>query len=451
LCAWLYAGNPLRGAPDDAARLRAQLAAAEETEAKPAIIELSKRLLEVAPKDSAVWQKLARMQLEVEDLDRCGATLDAWEKAVRPTPIAIEDLRGDLFFARKDYKNAEQHWLAFLAKKPPRDDAIATLQALADLYVDQSRWRDNLEFRARIISLQDTAANRVGRATAFLRLHRWDDAFADMKKANALDPSDTTVKEWLPQFERLESFLPKIKALDAQIAKAPNDFSLLLERARVFTLAERPLLALDDCEQAMKLQPASMRARIQTAEALLDTSREKDANKLQVSSKLVRQTDKHVSGGALSALGENDALLLQNPRNVDPLALRARTLRDLRQLALAIKDSQAAVEIDDKSAAAHLEAARDLDGLDDSKNALAHAVKATELNPDDGGAWYLRGALEAERADYPTAIESLTRSLKLGESLEPLRLRENCERRIGKTKEADVDLSRIRQLAPETQ
>lgn len=450
LCVWLCAGNSLRGATDDAARLRAQLAAAEETEAKPAIIELSKRLLRVAPKDSGVWGKLARTQLATDDLDRCGVTLDAWEKAIQPAPAAIEDLRGDLFFARKDYKSAEQHWRAFIARKPPRDDAIATYQSLADLCVEQSRWRENLEFRSRIISLQDNAANRVERATALLRLRRWDDAFADIRKANALDPSETTVKEWLPQFERLQDFLPKIKALDAQVAKAPNDFTLLLERARVFTLANRPLLALDDCEQAMKLQPASMRARIQTAEALLDTSREEDANKLQVGSKLVRGADKHVDEVALHELGTNDAALLQNPRDADALAARAKALRELRQFALAMKDSQAAIEIDDKSAAAHLEAARDLDGLDNSKEALVHAVKATELNSGDGGAWYLRGALEAERANYPAAIESLTRSLTLGESVEPLRLKENCERRIGKTKEADVDLSRLRQLAPET-
>jgi tetratricopeptide (TPR) repeat protein len=408
-------------------------------------------LLAVAPKDSAIWEKLARMQLEVEDLDRCDATLDAWAKAVQPPPIAIEDLRGDLFFARKDYKNAEQHWLAFLAKKPPKDDAVATYAALADLCVEQSRWRENLEYRTRVISLQDNAANRVGRATAFLRLHRWDEAFADMKKAKTLDPSDATVKEWLPQFERLEEFLPKIKALDAKIAKAPNDFGLLLERARTFTLAERPLLALDDCQLAMKLQPTSMRARIQTAEALLDTEGEDDANKLQVNRSLVRETDKHVSEAALLLLGENDARLIQNPRNADALAGRAATLRELKQFALAIKDSQAAVEADDKSPAAHLEAARDFDKLDNSKEALAHAVKATELNPADGGAWYLRGALEAERANYPAAVESLTRSLTLGESLEPLRLRENCERRIGKTKEADVDRSRIRQLDPKAE
>jgi tetratricopeptide (TPR) repeat protein len=99
-------------------------------------------------------------------------------------------------------------------------------------------------------------------------------------------------------------------------------------------------------------------------------------------------------------------------------------------------------------AAAHFEAAHDLDALDQSKDALIHAVKATELNPSDGTAWYYRGVLEAKRADFPAAIESQTRSLKISESLEALRARENCERRIGKIDDANADLKRIRELEP---
>jgi tetratricopeptide (TPR) repeat protein len=56
--------------------------------------------------------------------------------------------------------------------------------------------------------------------------------------------------------------------------------------------------------------------------------------------------------------------------------------------------------------------------------------------------------LEAKRADFPAAIESQTRSLKISESLEALRARENCERRIGKIDDANADLKRIRELEP---
>jgi tetratricopeptide (TPR) repeat protein len=262
-----------------------------------------------------------------------------------------------------------------------------------------------------------------------------------------MDSTDAQVKEWLPQFERLERFLPGIKALDARIATSPNDAALLLERARLFTMGERPLLALDDCEHAMKLEPASMRARVQTGEALLDVRRVEDAAKLQVGPALARTAGtRHVSEEALQELGNEDASIRQSPGKSEPLAARAKTLRELRQFALALADARAALAIDDKSAAAHFEAARDLDVLDNSKEALIHAVKATELNPNDGAAWYFRGVLEAKRADFPAAIESQTRSLKLGETLDALVARENCERRIGQIDKADADLKRIREL-----
>ena len=385
-------------------------------------------------------------QFEIEDYDRVAETLEAWQKAVKRPPAAIEHFRGDLAVKLKDYANAERHWLAFLARKPSPGDAAAIYDKLANLCADQSRWADCASYDAKAIAAKDSASRRVAHALVLLRLRQWDAAYAEIAKANKIDSTDNEVKKWLPQFERLEGFLPQIRALDAQIAKSPTDSALLLDRARLFTLAERPLLALDDCERAIKLQPASMRARIQTAEALFDVGRPDDAAKLQVSSNLARDKDSHVSDQALRELSNEDTQIAQNSGNAESLAARAKTLRDLRQIPLALADARAALAIDDKLAAAHLEAAHDLDALDQSKDALVHAVKATELNPNDGAAWYYRGVLEAGRADFPAAIESLTRSLKLGETLEALRKRENCQRRIGRIDNANADLKRIREL-----
>jgi tetratricopeptide (TPR) repeat protein len=436
----------LRGA--DVSQLRKQLVVAEEADDKPAIIELNRRIVAIAPNDSDAWENIVQGQFEIEDYDRVGETLEAWQKAVKRPPAAIEDFRGDLAVKLKDYTNAERHWLAFLARKPSSGDAAAIYDKLANLCADQSRWADCADYDAKAIAAEDSASRRVAHACALLRLRQWDTAYAEIAKANKIDSTDDEVKKWLPQFERLQGFLPQIRALDAQIAKSPNDSVLLLDRARLFTLAERPLLALDDCERAMKLQPASMRARIQTAEALFDIGRPDDAAKLQVSSNLARDKDKHVSNQALRELSNEDTQIAQNSANADPLAARAKTLRDLRQIPLALADARAALAIDDKLAAAHFEAAHDLDALDQSKEALIDAVKATELNPNDGVAWHYRGVLEAKRADFPAAIESQTRSLKMSESLEALRAREDCERRIGKIDNANADLKRIRELEP---
>ena len=442
----------MRAASSDVSRLHAQLSKAEEAGDKAAIIELSRRIVAIAPDDSDAWDTLARTQLDIEDLDRLAQTLDAWQKIRRPPAAAIEDFRGDLCLKRKDYQNAERHWLAFLATKPRAADAAAEYDKVADLCVAQARWADNAAYRTKAIAAEDSAARRVFRACAFMRLHKWDAAYADMAKANKIDASDSQVKEWLPQFERLQKFLPRIKALDARITKSPNDpaaAGLLLERARIFTLAGRPLLALDDAERALKLQPTSMRARIQAAEALLDVNRAEDAAKLQVSKDLLRGDDKHVSEQALRGLGALDSRLLANPRDVDALAARSKILRGLLQFTLALADARAALAVNDKSAAAHFEVAHDLDGLGQSKDALAHACTATELDPNDPVKWYYRGVLEAQRADLPAAIESQTHSLGIRESLVALREREQCERRLGKVSQADVDLRRIGELAPQ--
>ena len=433
-------------------QLRDQLKKAQETEDKPAIIELSQRIIAIAPTDSRTWDTLAQTQLESEDLDDLERTLDAWQKAFKKPPAAIEDFRAGLCFKRKDYPCAEKHWLAFIATKPPRADAATIYDNLAEICAEQARWADHAAYRAKAIAAQDTAARRVLHAVALLRLHNWDAAFADMAKANKMDATDSQVKEWLPEFERLQKFLPQIKTLDAQIAKSQNDpavAGLLLERARVFILAGRPLLATDDAGRAFKLQPSSMRARIELAEALLDAGQTEDATKLQVDRYLRRGEDKHVSDEALRELGTLDARLSANPKDADALVARAKILRDLRQFTLALADANAALAINDKSAAAHFEAAQDLDGLYEQKEALLHARIATELNPHDSNMWFFRGVLERKRADFAGAVASQTRSIEISESPAALSEREQCQRRIGKTAEADADLHRIQQLTPQ--
>ena len=437
------------GAADDLLQLRKQLQAAEDAADKPAIIELSRRILAITPSDSNVWDILAQTELETEDWDRLEQTLAAWKKAVPKAPAGIEDFQGALCLKRKDYQCAERHWLAYLASKPRPGDAATEYDNLANLCAAQARWEDHAAYRTKAIAAQDSAARRVARAIAFLRLRQWDAAYADMAKANKMDATDSEVKEWLPQFERLQGFLPRIKVLDAQIAKSPSDGGLLLERARLFTLAGRPLLALDDAENALKLQPASMRARIQTAEALLDVDRVDDAAKLEVGKDLRRGEDKHVNEQTLLELGALDKRLLANPKDDDALVERAKILRELRQFTLALADARAALAVKDKSADAHFEAARDLDGLGQQKEALEQARIATELDPKNPEKWFFRGVLERQRANFTAAIESQTRSLQIEESLIALAEREQCERRIGKTSEADSDLRRIRELAPQ--
>ena len=400
----------------------------------------------IAPKESSAWERIARAEIELKDFERCTQTINAWEKAVKPAPAAIDDLRGDLAIQRKDYKSAERHWLMFLSRKPSRGDSATIYDKLADLCAEQSRWIDHEKYRAKALAMDDSVEHRIAHATALLRLHQWDAAYAEMAKANKNDSSDPQVKEWLPQFERLEKFLPAIRSLGQRIANAPNDTGLLLERARLFALADRPLLALDDCRRAMQLQPASMRARIQTGEALLDSNDRDGAAKLQISVSLRRDKDNHVSEKVLRDLGEVDAHIAQDPKSAGVFVRRAEILRDLRQFVLALVDAHVALGADGNSGPAHLEAARNLIEIDQSKEALAEATKATELEPQNRDAWFVRGILEAKRADFAAAIESQTHALKLRERIDALREREQAARRLNMIEMAETDAKRIREL-----
>jgi len=71
------------------------------------------------------------------------------------------------------------------------------------------------------------------------------------------------------------------------------------------------------------------------------------------------------------------------------------------------------------------------------------------LDPNNSNMWFFRGVLERQRADFAGAVTSQTRSIEISESLGALGEREQCQRRIGKTAEADADLARIRSLAPQ--
>jgi tetratricopeptide (TPR) repeat protein len=423
--------------------LRKQLQTAEEASDNPAIVELSRRIVEADPNDSETWETLATKQLEIEDLDRCAATLDTWQARVRPRPKIIDDLRGDLAMARKDSKSAERYWRLYVGADPAATD---TLDKLAKLSESAERWQEAVNWRTRSLGQSQTVTGLVARAEDYLELRAWDKAFADINKANAIDPTDEAVKNALPQFELLKKFVPQIMVLDAKIAKSPTAPLLWLDRARLFTFGQRPYLALKDCQHAMKLAPGMMRARIQTGEALLDLGRVDEAADLGVSNNLKRDKNNHLPDEALRALDAADDSILKYPGQPEPLVTRAKALRQINQYNLALADAQVAINLDPASASAHFQSAHAQDSLGRAREAINHVEKATQLNPSDPVSWYYRGLLEAQRANFESAIQCQSRSLAIRESSVALLEREKCERRIGRIAEAEVDAQRLKQL-----
>ena len=345
--------------------------------------------------------------------------------------------------ARKDYKSAQHYWRLHIAADP---EATDTLEKLAKLSESMEHWQEAVDWRTRALVQNKTVAGLIARANDYLELRAWDKAFADINKANAIDPSDAAVKKALPRFELLEKFLPQIKALDAQIAKSPTAPLPLLDRARLFTLTDSPNLALKDSEHAMNLASRNDEGSDPGGEALLDLGRGDEAANLGVSYNLKRDKNNHVPDEALRALGAADDLVLKNPGQAEPFVMRAKALRQINQYNLALADAQVAIKLDPGSASAHFQAAHAQDSLGRAREAIGHAERATLLNPGDPVSWYYRGLLEAQRANFEAAIQCQTRSLAIRESSVALLEREKCERRIGRIADAELDAQRSKQL-----
>jgi tetratricopeptide (TPR) repeat protein len=424
---------------------RAQLATAQAESDPDSIIELTRRILTVDPHDADCWTALVQARIKNEDYDRALASLAAWEKIAKPRPAAINDFRGDIYLAQERPADAERAWRASLGIKP---NNYLVLSKLADLLETEERWPEVLALRARAAAAKPAAALLAAKAGALLHLHQWDAANATIQKANKLDATDPTVQQWLPKLELLDQSLPQIKALDARIAAKPKDIEPLLDQAAIFARVGQPSLAASNALRALNIEGRSIRARIQMGEAMLDLSRPDDAAKFNVSHDLKRGDDGHVTLEALHELQLRDAAVLNGPAQPGPLAARSKTLRGLNQYVLALNDAQAALRVDPNSPDAQFEMGHDLDGLGRPGEALPHIVRATELRPDDAVAWYYRGIIEANRADYKAAITSQTRSLAIHESAVALKARADAELRLNLASQAAADTQRLQQLAP---
>jgi tetratricopeptide (TPR) repeat protein len=195
----------------------------------------------------------------------------------------------------------------------------------------------------------------------------------------------------------------------------------------------------------MKLAPGMVRARLQAGEALLDLGSVDAAANLGVSTSLKRDKNNHLPDDALRALAAADDSILKYPGQAEPFVVRAKALRQINQHNLALADALAAIKLDPGSASAHFQAAHAQDSLGRAREAISYAGRATQLNPGDPVSWYYLGLLEAQRANFESAIRCQSRSLAIRESSVALLEREKCERRIGRTTEAELDAQRRKQ------
>ena len=110
-------------------------------------------------------------------------------------------------------------------------------------------------FSTRALALEETRGRPDSPREDLFGAARVGQGAGRFRQSERLDPSDAAVKEWLPQFELLTKFLPRIKALDAQIGKSPGRGRSLAGSCAPFHAGQSAGSGADGLPEAMKLGP----------------------------------------------------------------------------------------------------------------------------------------------------------------------------------------------------
>lgn len=431
------AALPLAGCDRAASReekaLRAELRQALNDQAYEKAVELARHHLKVKPQDNGTWERLVRAQFGMRDFAGVNQSLEEWRRAVPKPYPTIDEYAGDLAAEEKDWPRAVEAWTKVIAAEPKK---TRVLEKIARAEKTKKRWTQEEAAWTAHIAVQDNAVARINRALCRRRLHRWQAAFDDLQRAQALAPDDPEVQRGAKLLEQMGRFLADIRELDSALAVTPDDPGLLADRALVFLRSEDFELALEDAEAAEKFGPWAMRPKLFQALALIDLGRANECEKLAVHRQIQLEA---LTPEFLETMGRLDSEISAERNNAELYVARAWQLNEIGQPALALQDAEASARLDPKSAGACAEASYALTKLGRAAEALQQIKRATELDENFATAWHYRGELEMARGETLSAIESFTRSLDANETVAALQKREQCYRRLGLLVKAEQD------------
>jgi tetratricopeptide (TPR) repeat protein len=428
-------GHAASGPPS----LQAQLRAAEDAEAWPSVAEIARHMLANTPKDSALWEKRARAFAKAEDWTRCGAVVEEWAKVTQQKLPAMDALRGDVAEAEDRDEDAITAWKACL-QAAPKD--VETRDKLAEMLEDYNGWAESLPVRELRVKFQPTADSLAKLAVCYGTNGNWKAASAAIRRASAINATDDSVHDTMPKVERAEKEAPAIAKLDAAIAAAPKSVEPPLDRAVFFLGLGWPEITFRDAAAAEKLWLDSRGALVAKAAALSALGRKEDAMELAV----------NLSGdiknpSILRALAKADGDLQSGGPNASILGRRAHELNRARQYDLSLEDCESALKLDPNCDAALAARGEALNATGDDWKALPDVKRATEINPHNPLAWYVRGVIESKHHNFAESADAFGKVLELQPNdREALAFREKSYRALGKTTEADADAAHNKSL-----
>jgi tetratricopeptide (TPR) repeat protein len=433
-----------RAASKEEKALRAELRQALHEHAYEKASELARRHLQLRPQDNGSWDRLVRAQFGLRDAAGVKQALEDWRRNVSKPSSNLEEYTGDLAIEQHDPTGAVQAWTKVLGAEPKN---TRVLEKVARAEKIQQHWSEENAAWTTHIEVRDSAMARVNRALCRRRLHRWQDAFEDLKRAQELAPDDPEVQRGGKLFAQMGKFLAEIRELDASLAISPNDPGLLADRALMFLRSEDYELALEDSEEAAKLGPWAMRPKLFQALTLIDLGRSDECEKLAVQ-KFIRL--EALTPEFLETISRLDSEISVERSNAELYVARAWQLNEINQPALALQDAENATRLNPKSAGAYAECSYALMKLGRAEEALQQIKRATELDPSFSTAWQYRGELEMERGETLSAIESLSHAIETNQTVAALQKREQCYRRLGLLVKAEQDHRALEELNART-
>ncbi len=386
----------------------------EEENPEPArAAELADRKLPSRPKDNALWASLVGARLELGDLVRAGEALAIWRRnvpGVRKSFPLVERLQGDLEKALGHNEPAANAWRIYVGLVP-KD--VEGWDRLADAETSLEHIPEALAAASGALKAKPSASRLVRRAQLWIRLRDWKNAETDLREANKLDATESTLQKTYPVFERSAKWLPAVKTMDKQIladTAGPEKASHLMDRAEVLAAEGFSGLAYEDAAAALVLAPNSTRAQLRKGQLAWEVGKPSEVG-------LVRR----VPVSELPKDWQNR--LLEIDKEVDP-ERRADWLVSAHQPVMALH----LVETVEGSVAK----AKALAALEEVPKAEQAAKAALKAHPDDPWAWIVVGRLELGSGNVTEALECAGRALTLKELPEAQNLKKEALSRSGK-------------------
>lgn len=423
--------------PASAATPREQLTLAAEAEDTYSQIELLRRILDNEPDDASLQEQLIRLWLQVGDPTMAETAVQAWKNA--PAGFQTE-IAAEVLFHR-DKKPAEAIALlkAFHEKNPAEEPLTRQLV----------RFLTAQEEHHQIVALLETAPDISRQADLLLARARakratgdFAGALADFARVEAADREVALPEK--PSFERLQAALPSLQDAAARVAKNPDDFAALVDRAFLLqSVGAQGALVRADLEQAWKAAPESSAARILYARSALAPDRVRA--ELQVDTRA-----KEPPRESIQRLLHLDQALVKNPRDAAALAQRAAELNSLpAQYELAIRDADAALAVQPGQATALIEKIFAQIKLGRTEGAAATVLVLEKSHPPPGDladAYRLLAEGEMAASRLVPALEFATKGLKAQPSAALYRTRAAILLRLDRIAESNADLASAKKL-----